>query len=268
MFISTAGEIYQLLEQRYFIELSFKGTAYHGWQIQPNAITVQQTIEEAVSALIREKIRLTGAGRTDTGVHAGYFTAHFSTSSNRIYPLSDTIRKLNYMLPHDIAIIDIFPVRDNYHSRFSAISRTYKYYISRRKNPFIRETSYHNFSVLDLRAIKSATATLLNYNDFRSFCRTSTDVTTYICKIMHADWEEKDDLLVFTIRANRFLRNMVRAIVGTVLDVGYGKITVEDFKKIIEAGDRCKAGTSAPAGGLFLTAIEYPPELFSHKETR
>ncbi len=268
MFISTAGEIYHLLEQRYFIELSFKGTAYHGWQVQPNAISVQQTIEEAVSTLIREKMRITGAGRTDTGVHAGYFAAHFSTSSNLIYPLRETIRKLNYMLPHDIAIIDIFPVRDNYHSRFSAISRTYKYYLSRRKNPFTRETSYHNFSALDVRAMKNAAAELLKYNDFRSFCRTSTNVKSYICRIMHADWEEKDDVLIFTITANRFLRNMVRAIVGTVLDVGYGKITVDDFKKIIEAGDRCKAGTSAPAGGLFLEAIEYPPELFSQKENR
>ncbi len=253
------------LEQRYFIELSFKGTAYHGWQVQPNAPSVQQAIEEALSILLKEKVRLTGAGRTDTGVHASYFVAHFTSTSELLNLPGETMRKLNHMLSNDIAILSIFPVKENYHSRFNAVSRTYKYYISRRKNPFRQETSYHISADLDTAAMNRAAEELLNYSDFSSFCRTNTNVRTHICKIIHAGWHEEQEMLVFTIKADRFLRNMVRAIVGTMLETGYGKLPVDEFRKIIELKDRRRAGTSAPPQGLFLTEIEYPPEIFSQK---
>jgi tRNA pseudouridine38-40 synthase len=257
------GKIIQV--QRYFMELCFKGTEYHGWQYQPNAITIQQIAEETMERLLSIKIKLTGAGRTDTGVHASYFVVHFNTEPERLLPVEETIRKLNYMLPRDISIFSIFPVGEKAHSRFSALSRTYKYFITRRKDPFRQETSCFIASKLDVDSMKKAAAELFNYQDFGSFCRTNTDVRTNICNIMHAGWEEKDDLLVFTIKSNRFLRNMVRAIVGTIIRVGQNKITIEEFKKIIEAQDRRKAGTSALAQGLFLTDIEYPPEVYVNK---
>ncbi len=253
------------LDRRYFIELSFRGTAYCGWQVQPNAPSVQQAIEEALALLLREELRVTGAGRTDTGVHAHYFTAHFSSSSLLPAHTVETVRKLNHMLPKDIAILDIFPVNKSAHSRFSALSRTYKYFVSRRKNPFMQDTSYHITAPLDLDAMKRSAEELFNHSDFSSFCRSKTNVRTHICKIMHASWEEQEGMLVFTIKADRFLRNMVRAIVGTMLEAGYGKMTVGKFKDIIAARDRSMAGTSAPAQGLFLTAIEYPDEIFASK---
>jgi tRNA pseudouridine38-40 synthase len=253
------------LEQRYFIELSFKGTEYHGWQSQPNAISVQQIIEEAFGLLIKENIRITGAGRTDTGVHASYFVAHFNTGTELIKPYRETVRKLNHMLPRDIAVFSIFPVSGNAHSRFSALSRTYKYFISKRKDPFRHETSCFISGTPDLEEMNRAAGELFNHRDFGSFARTNTDVRTNICTIMHAGWEEYDDTLVFTIKANRFLRNMVRAIVGTMLKIGYGKLSVEEFRKIIEARDRRRAGTSALAQGLILTEIEYPSEILLQK---
>ncbi len=251
--------------QRYFIELSFKGTAYHGWQVQPNAIGIQQVVEDNLALLIKEKVSITGAGRTDTGVHASYFAAHFDIAARLIEPLTETVRKLNHMLPDDIAVLSIYPVGAKHHSRFSAISRTYKYYISNRKNPFKQETSLHISNKLDKDAMNQAACELLNYKDFSSFCRTNTNVKTHICKIIHAGWEEKDDMLIFTIKADRFLRNMVRAIVGTILKTGYGKMNTEEFTRIIEAKDRRKAGTSAPSQGLFLTEIEYPEEILINK---
>ncbi len=253
------------MTQRYFIELSFKGTAYHGWQVQPNAISVQHILEETLPLLIKEKTRLTGAGRTDTGVHAKYFAAHFDTAARLMIPLKEIVRKLNHILPEDIAVLNIFPVGAKDHSRFSAISRTYKYYINRRKNPFRQETSFQVSAGLDLDAMKKAANELCNYRDFSSFCRSNTNVKTHICNIMYAGWKEKNDMLIFTIKADRFLRNMVRAIVGTILNAGYGKMTIEEFRNIIEAGDRRRAGTSAPAHGLFLTGIEYPEEIMINK---
>ena len=233
--------------------------------MQPNALSVQQTIEEALSILLKEKVRLTGAGRTDTGVHASYFVAHFSSSSELLNTPGGTTMKLNHMLPNDIAILSIFPVKENFHSRFNALSRTYKYYISRRKNPFRQETSYHISADIDTGAMNRAAKELFNYCDFSSFCRTNTNVKTNICKIISAEWHEEKDMLVFTIRADRFLRNMVRAIVGTMLNIGYGRNSVDEFREIIESKDRRRAGTSAPAQGLFLTEIEYPCEVFSQK---
>jgi tRNA pseudouridine38-40 synthase len=177
----------------------------------------------------------------------------------------EVVRRLNYMLPDDIVIYDLFPVDAKAHSRFDAVSRTYRYYISRNKDPFKRETTCFIPRKLDIDAMKMATEELLNHKDFGSFCRTNNDVRTNICTIMQAEWEEADNLLVFTITANRFLRNMVRAIVGTILQVGYGNLSIEEFKKIIEAKDRRKAAASALAQGLFLTGIEYPSKIFSRK---
>jgi tRNA pseudouridine38-40 synthase len=256
------------LDQRYFIELAFRGTEYHGWQYQPNAISIQQVTEETISILNKDKVTVVGAGRTDTGVHASYFVAHFDANPDFIEPLSETIRKLNHMLPTDIAVIDIFPVIENAHSRFSALSRTYKYFISRRKDPFRQDTSYFISSPLDIAAMNRASNELIKYDDFSSFCRSQTDARTHICKILHAGWEEKDNMLIFSIRANRFLRNMVRAIVGTMLECGYGKLTTEEFCSIIEAKDRRKAGKSALAQGLFLTDIEYPATITVNKNPK
>ena len=253
------------MDRRYFIELSYRGTAYCGWQIQPNAPSVQQTIEEALALLLKEEVRVTGAGRTDTGVHAYYFAAHINSPVLLPSHTVETLRKLNHMLPKDIAILDIFPVSRSAHSRFSALSRTYKYFVSRRKNPFRQDTSYHITAPLDLDAMNRSAEELFNHSDFSSFCRSNTNVRTHICKIMHASWEEQEGMLVFTIKADRFLRNMVRAIVGTMLEAGYGKMTTGKFRDIIAARDRRMAGTSAPAQGLFLTAIEYPEEIYASK---
>jgi tRNA pseudouridine38-40 synthase len=255
------------LEQRYFIELAFKGTAYNGWQVQPNGMGVQQVIEETLAILIKEKVRITGAGRTDTGVHASYFVAHFNSGSEFLHQPGEIVRKLNHMLPDDIAIYSIFPVSPGDHSRFSAISRTYKYFIALHKNPFKKEISYQMNIIPDTDAMNKAAAELLKYDDFGSFCRTGTNVTNHICRVRMAQWEQGDEMLIFTIQANRFLRNMVRAIVGTLIAAGLGKITVEGFREIIEAKDRGRARTSAPAQGLFLTDIEYPPGLLERKTT-
>jgi len=253
------------LAQRYFIELSFRGTEYCGWQIQPNARSVQQTIEEAMALLLKEKIRLTGAGRTDTGVHASYFAAHFDSMSLMPGSSGETLRKLNHMLPGDIAISGIFPVDRKTHSRFSATSRTYKYFISIRKNPFRQDTSYHLYPPPDIDAMNLAANELLRHSDFSSFCRSNSNVKTHICKIISASWKEHDGMLVFEVKADRFLRNMVRAIVGTMLELGRGRINVTHFRDIILAQDRRRAGTSAPAHGLFLTGIEYPEEIFEFR---
>ena len=253
------------MEQRYFIELAFKGTAYNGWQIQPNALGIQQVIEEALAILIKEKIPVTGAGRTDTGVHASYFVAHFTTSSTSMCT-DELVRKLNHLLPEDISIFRIFPVGITDHSRFSALSRTYKYFVSTRKNPFRQDTSLLVHSMPDITRMNEAATDLLKYSDFGSFCRTGTNVRNHICRITEAKWEINGNMLVFTIKSNRFLRNMVRAIVGTILDAGSGKISAEDFRNIIVARDRRKAGKSASAQGLFLTDIEYPPEIQSQKK--
>lgn len=245
--------------QRYFIELSFKGTNYHGWQIQPNAISVQETIEKALSTILREEIAVVGAGRTDTGVHASFFVLHFESQNENI--ADDFVYKINRFLPSDIAVRKIWKVENDSHARFSALSRTYKYFISTKKDPFRTETSYEFLLPLDVEKMNVAAAVLYEYRDFTSFSRLHTDVKTNNCKIFQAEWEQKGNQLVFTIKADRFLRNMVRAIVGTLLDVGKGKLTAKAFREIIEKQDRSVAGTSAPAQGLFLTNIRYPENL-------
>ena len=246
--------------QRYFIQLSYDGTAYHGWQIQPNGISVQQTLEKALSVVAREDVSVTGAGRTDTGVHASFFVAHFDTE-NQSLDNEKIIHNLNSLLPYDIAIQNIFKVYPEAHARFDAISRTYKYYIVKTKDPFLRHYAAKEARVPDLEKMNEAAKLLFNYIDFTSFSKLGTDVKTNNCKIELAQWVDEGNRYVFTIRADRFLRNMVRAIVGTLLEVGFGKYKIEDFCGVIEAKDRRAAGVSVPAKGLFLVDIGYPEAL-------
>jgi tRNA pseudouridine38-40 synthase len=248
--------------QRYFLQLAYNGTKYHGWQIQPNAISVQEYFEKGLALLTGQKIAVTGAGRTDTGVHASFYVAHFDLNEKIEDPAQITF-KLNSILPDDISVIQLFQVGDDDHARFSALSRTYCYFISLQKDPFNKEFTARYHYPLDLDKLNEAAALLFNYDDFTSFSKLHTDVKTNLCKIIKAEWKRVDDFLIFEIRADRFLRNMVRAIVGTLVDVGRGKISITDFISIIEAKDRSKAGASAEACGLFLTDIEYPEPLNS-----
>ena len=245
--------------QRYFVQLNFKGTRYHGWQIQPNSLSIQEVIENAFSTILQERIAVTGAGRTDTGVHASFYVMHFDVSA-QLVDIPKFIYQLNSFLPADIAIQNIWPVSDDAHARFSALSRTYKYYINLTKDPFQTDLSYYYRGVPDHEKMNEAARMMMDYNDFTSFSRLHTDVSSNLCTIYRADWQRKGNSLIFTIKANRFLRNMVRAIVGTLLDVGKGKITASMIRTVIEKQDRGVAGASAPAHGLYLTDIEYPDE--------
>lgn len=241
---------------RYFLQLSYKGTRYFGWQRQPNAVSMQEVIEKTLSTVLREEIAVVGAGRTDTGVHASFYVLHFDVL-NEIMEPEKLLYHLNRFLPDDIAIQKIKKVNSDFHARFSAVSRTYKYYISMVKDPFTTDTSYQFTVPLDIEKMNEAAKMLFEYIDFTSFAKLHTDVKTNNCKIFQAEWETEDNQLVFTIKADRFLRNMVRAIVGTLLEVGKDKITVDDFRKIIEKKNRGAAGTSAPPQGLFLVDIGY-----------
>ena len=248
--------------QRYFIYLAYDGTAYHGWQRQPNGLSVQERIEEALSLLLRRETAITGAGRTDAGVHARLMVAHADLPTLLPAP-EEWVHRLNRLLPSDIVIYRICPVRADAHSRFDALSRTYHYYIACRKDPFQgRYRWVMDGKRLDIDRMNEAASHLLRYTDFTSFSKLHTDVKTNNCRITRAGWSLTGNDLVFEITADRFLRNMVRAIVGTLVDVGRGKLSVADFCAIIEARDRCKAGTSAPGNALFLTDITYPEELF------
>lgn len=241
---------------RYFMYLSYRGANYHGWQTQPHDSSVQQTIEEAMAVVLRQPVSITGAGRTDTGVNASLMVAHFDVEQ----PLVDvplTIHSLNGVLPRDIAIHRIEPVADDAHARFGATSRTYKYYAHEGKNPFLYPLSWACPPGLDFDLMNEAASHLLRYRDFTSFSKLHTDVKTNNCVITHARWAREGNQWVFTITADRFLRNMVRAIVGTLVDVGRHKITVQQFCEIIERRDRCAAGTSMPGHALFLHDITY-----------
>jgi tRNA pseudouridine38-40 synthase len=249
-------------DTRYFIFLSFKGTSYHGWQLQPNAITVQKILDDSLSTILGETILCTGAGRTDTGVHASFYCAHFDTLASDLSGNRNFVFKLNRFLPKDISIAAVKKVIPDAHARFSAVSRTYKYYITRKKDPFREESAWALHGNLDVALMNEACRVLMEYDDFTSFCRLHSDNKTNICRIFSASWAEEDDILLFTIRADRFLRNMVRAIVGTMVELAQGKMTPEEFREIISAKDRCRAGKSAPAKALFLSAIEYPDEIF------
>ncbi len=248
-----------MINTRYYIELAYKGTDYHGWQIQPNAITVQETLEEALSVKLQQEIRVVGAGRTDTGVHAKFFVAHFDSSKNID---NKTIFGLNNILPNDIVVYDIKKVNPNFNARFDAQSRTYKYYITNKKSPFLIETTTFVKEKINLNILNRASNILFNYTDFTSFSKLHTDTKTNNCKIFYAKWYIENEIIVFEITADRFLRNMVRSIVGTLLDVNAGKKTISEFSKIIESKDRRNAGKSAPAQGLFLTKIEYDRNIF------
>jgi len=249
--------------QRYFINLAYNGTRYNGWQIQDNAPSVQATINDAFSTILKKEINIVGCGRTDTGVHAKKFYAHFDLAKSfTTTEKNNIIRKLNGYLPSDISIISILPVTPEAHARFDAISRTYQYFILRKKDPFYKEYSYYVYGDLDVDLMNRGADILFEYQDFTSFSKTKTQVKTNLCKLKHARWEQKYHLLVFTITADRFLRNMVRAIVGTLLDVGRGKNSLSDLKMIIENKNRSYAGYSVPAKGLFLTEVEYPAEVF------
>lgn len=245
---------------RNFIELSYNGTNYHGWQIQPNAITIQEELNKALSTILREEIQVIGAGRTDTGVHASYFIAHFET--NQGFDNEKLTFKLNRFLSNEIFIHSIKKVHSEAHSRFDALSRTYHYFISRKKDPFRKETSWRIDYSLDIDLMNEAAKILFEYTDFTSFSKLHTDTKTNLCDMYHAQWYEKEHLLILKIEANRFLRNMVRAIVGTLVWVGNKKISVDDFRQIIETKNRGKAGCSAPPQGLFLTGIKYPENLW------
>ncbi len=241
---------------RYFVQLSYKGTHYHGWQIQPNAISVQEVLNKAFSTILRQKTELTGAGRTDTGVHASFFVAHFDTNE----PIADIEKiffSLNNLLPFDIALQKIYEVDENMHARFSAKEREYQYFIINEKNPFRLETSYYLHRKLNVDAMNAASQILFEYSDFTSFSKLHTDVQTNICTIYKAFWSSKGSELIFTISADRFLRNMVRAIVGSLVDVGLGKSDEKHFREIIESKNRSNAGFSVPARGLFLTNVIY-----------
>lgn len=248
---------------RYFITLSYLGSSFHGWQIQPNAHSVQQELEEALSLLLGEEIKVTGAGRTDTGVHASRYVAHFDNEQTNKIESTHFLYHLNAILSKDVAVQEIKRVSPTANARFSATEREYKYYFSLRKDPFRRGQVYNVPYPLNVEKMKEAAAKLMNYTDFTSFAKLHTDTLNNLCTITAAYFEQYGEELVFTIRANRFLRNMVRAIVGTLLDVGREKISVERFCEIIEQQDRGKAGSSADSSGLFLTNITYPDTIYN-----
>lgn len=247
---------------RYFIFISFKGTYYHGWQTQPIAVTVQKMLNEVLSLILGERILTTGAGRTDTGVHARIFCAHFDSLNSGIVNDRNLLFRLNRFLPPDISVKEIRKVTNDANARYSAISRTYKYYISQVKDPFGDACSWYIYGDLDIGLLNRAASVLLNHTDFTSFSRLHSGSKTNLCKIYMAEWRREGNGLVFTIKADRFLRNMVRALVGTLVETGRGRITPEEFEKILLTKNRSAAGVSAPAKGLFLTDIEYPEEIF------
>jgi tRNA pseudouridine38-40 synthase len=240
---------------RYFIELSYNGKKYHGWQIQPDAISVQEKLNDAISTIFQEQIKVVGAGRTDTGVHASQMFAHFDIDKELN---KDVVFKLNSILPNDISVHKVFLVDAEKHVRFDATSRSYEYKICLGRNPFLLDFSWQIHSQKpDVNLMNEAAKLLLEYTDFQTFSKVKTDVYTFNCDVTEAFWESEGSELTFHISANRFLRNMVRAIVGTLVDVGLGKISKEDFRNIIESKNRGNAGLSDPAKGLFLTKIKY-----------
>ena len=245
------------------MDLSYDGTNYHGWQNQPNAISVQSCIEKALSLLTKVETQIFGAGRTDSGVHAIKMCAHFD--SNLPVDLSKLIYDLNSFLPKDISINDIYEVNDDSHARFDAINRVYNYKISLNKDVFNINRSYFINNVMDIDLMNQACTILKSHTNFKCFSKSKTDVKTYNCKIVNAQWVFKHGKLVFTIKANRFLRNMVRAIVGTMIQVGLKKISLDYFQEILISQDRTKAGPSAPAHALYLSNIEYPKEIRSNE---
>lgn len=247
---------------RLFLRLAYDGSQYHGWQIQPNGVTVQQIMVSEMQKLLQHPINLTGCGRTDTGVHAREFYAHFDSDHPLVVNPSELVRRLNRMLPSDIVVYEGYHVADHCNSRFDAISRTYKYYTTFSKNPFERNWVVKLNKHPDVELMNRAATVLYDFLDFTSFSKLHTQTATNNCKITEAHWANEGNNLVFTITADRFLRNMVRAVVGTLLEVGYGKESIDSFRTIIEIKDRCRAGMSVPAHGLFLEKVTYPDGYF------
>lgn len=250
---------------RYFIELRYNGAAYCGWQRQPDMPSVQQTLERALTTLLREEVLVTGAGRTDTGVHASYYVAHFDLA-RRIGDPAQTVYKLNFLLPGDIAAGGLTEVADDAHARFDACLREYRYFIEQHKNPFTRHAAWQYYVPLDIERMNRAAAMLLEYDDFTSFAKLNSNNRTNICHVSHAAWTtDGKGTLRFTIRADRFLRNMVRAIVGTTVDVGRGRYTPEEFRSIIESRDLSRSSGGAPAQGLYLSDVRYLSDVFERR---
>jgi tRNA pseudouridine38-40 synthase len=245
---------------KYILDISYKGTHYHGWQIQANAHSVQAELNIAMEKILRKKVETIGSGRTDTGVHAEQQIVQFEWEGE--LDTKQLMYKLNLVLPFDIAVHRICRVKDNFSARFDARARTYEYRIVRKKEVFNIELALYLTASLDLRVMNKASEVLLSHNDFQCFSKYKTSVDHFLCDMFVANWEEKGDWLIFTIKANRFLRGMVRAIVGTLLQVGSGKMSVAEFEKVIESKDRKFAGMAVPAKGLFLTKVDYPSELF------
>lgn len=246
------------MKTRYLIQLAYDGTSYHGWQIQPNGSSVQEVLQVTLSTLLRETVKVVGCGRTDTGVHAKYFVAHIDVEVT-IDDLDKLRYKLNGFLPKDVSVFDIKETTEDFHARFTATARSYEYHLVTRKSPFLTSYSYRPIFELDFEAMNAAAVHLLSTSDFTSFSKLHSDAHTNICNVTEVIWKQVDTHhWIFHITANRFLRNMVRAVVGTLLEVGKGKITEEEFCKIIDIKDRSKAGISVPAQALFLTDVQYP----------
>jgi tRNA pseudouridine38-40 synthase len=245
---------------RYFLEIAYKGTNYKGWQTQNNAITVQEVVEEALSTLTGSKIEIIGSGRTDTGVHCEQQFFHADIKKEIV--LKDFQHRLNVLLPKDISIQSIRKVKAEASARFDAISRTYQYRITLVKNPLLEGLALHYFKSASISTMNKAAALLLGEHDFQCFSKVKTNVNHFLCNITKAEWKQKDDTLEFTITANRFLRGMVRAVVGTLLDIGTGKMTIKDFQNIINSKDRRQAGQNVPPEGLYLTRVKYPSSIF------
>ncbi|WP_200975718.1 tRNA pseudouridine(38-40) synthase TruA [Echinicola sp. 20G] len=246
--------------RRYFLEVAYKGTHYHGWQVQPNAMTVQEKINHALKTILRKEIETMGSGRTDTGVHGKQQYLHFDFEGD--LERRTFLKKLNAVLPKDISAYNLQKVKPEAHARFDAAWRSYEYYISLRKNPFEEELSWHCYYQLDLGLMNSAAQLLLAHRDFECFSKVKTEVNHFECEIKTAFWEQKDQHLIFHITANRFLRGMVRAIVGTMVEVGTGKLDLEGFQNILDSRSRGKAGAAAPPQGLYLSEVTYPERIF------
>ena len=243
---------------RYCMQLSYNGAPFFGWQIQPEQLSVQETLENALSLLLKEKVAVTGCGRTDTGVHAREYFAHFDSDTTLSEAdCAQLCFRLNSFLPKEIAIQRVYVVADDFNARYDAKSRTYRYYVNVLKDPFVTDRSYYVGVPLDMELMNKAASLLLGTHDFTSFSKVHTQVNNFICEVTEAEWHREGGQMVFTITANRFLRNMVRAVVGTLLDVGRGKLTVDQFVEIVEKKDRCSAGTSVPAHALFLEKVRY-----------
>ncbi|HNX11566.1 MAG TPA: tRNA pseudouridine(38-40) synthase TruA [Paludibacteraceae bacterium] len=251
------------MKRRYFIRFAYDGTAYCGWQVQPNGLSVQEVLTKALCTILRtEDIEIVAAGRTDAGVHARNMVAHFDVE-DRLPAGLDLVNKLNSLLPSDISVIEIREVKPEVHARFDALSRRYEYHLVLQKDVFRHPFAMRIYNPLDFDRMNEAAKILFEYTDFTSFSKLHTDVKTNNCKIMAARWEQREEEWIFIVEADRFLRNMVRAIVGTLLEVGRGKMTIDEFRQVIDAKNRCNAGSSVPAKGLFLVEVAYPENIYT-----